>query len=147
MPGERGWGQVPLPWDLGALALLEVWATHQADGLVANGVAMPFDAIQVESALLSPPISLPPFCIHAFTSPWLFHPFSPLFCHLLSFFFGLLMPLCITLFHGGCGCSCFLVPQVAGLRKVKMAPRALNSFVPGAETTWKLGVPSHAILH
>ncbi|PKU42386.1 protein ndrg4 isoform x1 [Limosa lapponica baueri] len=26
-----------LPWDLGALALLEVWATCQSDGLVANG--------------------------------------------------------------------------------------------------------------
>jgi len=40
--------------------MLEVWATRQADGPVASGAVMPFDAVQAESALLSSPISLLP---------------------------------------------------------------------------------------
>lgn len=80
-PGTR------VPW-----ILQEVWAICQANGLVAKAVAIPFDAIQAKSALLSPPISLKPF----WHSPWLFHPF----CLLLTTF-CLFLSLCISCFFLG----------------------------------------------
>lgn len=58
-----------MPW-----ILQEVWAICQANGLVAKAVAIPFDAIQAKSALLSPPISLKPFGIPlGFSTPSVFY--------------------------------------------------------------------------
>lgn len=77
-----------------------------ADGLVASGVATPFSAIQVESALLSPPVSLQPFCIHALLhlsfstpSPSILPP---------SVFSCLLMPLCSSGFSLKAVAACAL---------------------------------------
>lgn len=103
-------------------------------------MAMPFDAIQAESALLSPPISLLPFCIRALLHLGFSTPF-PLYFATFCLFSPAHAPLHLLLFPGGCGCSCSLAPQAAGLRKAKMAPGPTNGFVPVPGTTWELGFP------
>lgn len=101
---------------------------------------MPSDAIQVEPALLSPPISLLPFCIHvllhlSFSTP------PPLYFATFCLFLPAHAPLHLLPFPGGCGCLYSLAPQATGLRKAKMAPRSTNGFVPVPGTTWEQGCP------
>lgn len=100
------------------------WASSQWGG----------NAIQAESALLSPPISMPPFCIHALLHLSFSTPSSPYFAT-FCLFLPAHAPLHLLLFPGGCGCSCFLAPQAAGLWKAKMAPGPVNGFVPVPGTT------------
>lgn len=111
---QESWGQ-------------EVWATCQANGLVAKVVVIPFDAIQAESVLLSPPISLQPFCIHLGSS-------TPSVFYLATF--CLFMSLCI---------SCFLLGTVAVMVFGSTGSRAGES----KNGTWSarnhrgVGLPHH----
>lgn len=122
---RRAGGRCPgtwVPW-----ILQEVWATCQANGLVAKVLVIPFDAIQAESALLSPPISLQPFCIHLGSStPFVFY--LATFCLFLS--------LCI---------SCFFLGTVAVMVFGSTGSRAGES-QNGTWTAWNhlgAGLPHH----
>lgn len=85
-----------MPWDPSALDPAGGLGHQPGKWLVAKAVAIPFDAIQAESALVSLPISLQPSCIRLGSS-------TPSAFYLATI--CLFLSLCVSCFFpGGWGC-------------------------------------------